>query len=74
MKAKIKLFATLRNGRFDISEMILDEGTTILNIIEILGIEKKDAAILFINGIHAELDTIIKEGDDVAIFPPVGGG
>lgn len=74
MKAKIKLFATLRNGRFDISEMILDEGTTILDIIEILGIEKKDAAILFINGIHAELDTIIKEGDDVAIFPPVGGG
>jgi sulfur carrier protein len=74
MKAKIKLFATLRNGRFDAAEMNLAEGTTILNITEQLGIEKKDAAILFINGVHAELDSIINEGDDVAIFPPVGGG
>jgi len=74
MKAKIKLFATLRNGRFDISEMNFTEGTTILNVVEQLGIDKKDAAILFINGVHAELDSIINEGDDVAIFPPVGGG
>ncbi|HOP30475.1 MAG TPA: MoaD/ThiS family protein [Spirochaetota bacterium] len=74
MKAKIKLFATLRNGRFDISEMSFTEGTTILNVVEQLGIDKKDAAILFINGVHAELDSIINEGDDVAIFPPVGGG
>ena len=74
MKAKIKLFATLRNGRFDISEMNFTEGTTILNVVEQLGIDKKDAAILFINGVHAELDSIINEDDDVAIFPPVGGG
>lgn len=74
MKAKIKLFATLRNGRFDISEMDLTEGTSIQDLIDHLGIEKKDAAILFINGVHAELNSVINEGDDVAIFPPVGGG
>ena len=74
MNVKVKLFATLRNGRFDISEMELINGTTILALVEMLGIDKKDAAIIFINGVHAELDTVIKEGDDVAIFPPVGGG
>jgi len=74
MKAKIKLFATLRNGRFDISEMELAEGTTILDIIEHLGIDKKDAAILFINSVHAELNSVINEDDEVAIFPPIGGG
>ena len=74
MKAKIKLFATLRNGRFDISEMDLTEGTSIQDLIDHLGIEKKDAAILFINGVHAELNSVINEGDDVAIFTPVGGG
>lgn len=74
MKAKIKLFATLRNGRFDISDMELADGTTIFTLINSLNIEKKDAAILFINGIHAELDSVIKEGDEVAIFPPIGGG
>jgi sulfur carrier protein len=74
MKAKIKLFATLRNGRFDISEMEFTEGTTILDIIEHLRIDKKDAAILFINSVHAELNSVINEGDEVAIFPPIGGG
>jgi len=74
MKAKIKLFATLRNGRFDISEMDLVEGTSIQDLIDHLGIEKKDAAIIFINGVHADLDSVIRESDDVAIFPPVGGG
>lgn len=74
MKARIKLFATLRTGRFDISEMELAESTTILDIIEQLGIDRKDAAILFINGVHADLESVINEGDDVAIFPPVGGG
>ena len=74
MKAKIKLFATLRNGRFDISDMELADGTTIFTLINSLNIERKDAAILFINGIHAELDSVIKEGDEVAIFPPIGGG
>lgn len=74
MKIRVKLFATLRNGRFDISEMELDEGSRISRLIKILGIDKKDAAIIFINGVHAELNTVIKEGDDVAIFPPIGGG
>ncbi len=74
MKVKVKLFATLRNGRFDISNMELDDGTTISKLIGQLGIEEKDAAIIFINGIHGELNSFIKEDDDIAIFPPIGGG
>ncbi len=74
IKAKIKLFASLRNGRFDIAVMDLADSTTISDIISRLNIDKKDAAIIFINGIHADFNTLIKEGDDVAIFPPVGGG
>ena len=73
MKAKIKLFATLRTGRFEVSEMELSDGTTIHSLISSLGIGVNEAAIIFINGIHAELDTVIKPGDDVAIFPPIGG-
>lgn len=74
MKAKIKLFATLRTGRFEVSEMELSEGTTIHDLINSLDIGVKEAAIIFINGIHAELDAVIKHGDEVAIFPPIGGG
>ena len=74
MKAKIKLFATLQKGRFNISELELHDGTSISELIKILKIDEKDAAIIFINGIHGDMNSVIKEGDDVAIFPPIGGG
>ena len=74
MKARIKLFATLQKGRFNISDLELEEGTTVFDIIRMLNIDEKDAAIIFINGIHGGLDSVIKEGDDVAVFPPIGGG
>lgn len=74
MKAKIKLFATLRKGRFDVSGLDLADGTTISELIRMLNIEKRDAAIIFINGVHGDYDSVIRPGDEVAIFPPIGGG
>ena len=74
MKTKIKLFATLREGRFDVSDLDLNEGTTISKLLILLKIEKKDAFIIFINGVHGDYDSVIKPGDEVAIFPPIGGG
>jgi sulfur carrier protein len=74
MKAKIKLFATLRAGRFDMSVLDLDEETTISVLLRMLKIEQKEAAIIFINGVHGDYDSVIKSGDEVAIFPPIGGG
>lgn len=74
MKAKIKLFATLQKGRFDISDFELDEGTSVSDVVRMIKIDEKDAAIIFINGIHGDLDSVIKSGDEVAIFPPIGGG
>lgn len=74
MKAKIKLFATLRTGRFDEFLLDLEEQTTISDLLMMLKIEKKEAAIIFINGIHGDYDSVIKNGDEVAVFPPIGGG
>jgi len=74
MNVKVKLFATLRPGRFDVSDLELDEGASISELLNLLKIEEKEAAIIFINGIHADKTSIIKPGDEVAIFPPVGGG
>lgn len=70
----VRLFATLRENREKEMVMELSDGATTKHIIEQLNIDQKDAAILMINGRGAKLDTILKDSDTVAIFPPVGGG
>ena len=44
------------------------------DIIRRLNIPMEEVAILLINGFHQKPDTPVKDGDIVAIFPPVGGG
>lgn len=74
MKIVVKLFANLRDGREkEMSKEVLG-GTTTRDIVESLNISIDDVAIIMINGRRAELDTIIEDGDTVALFPPVGGG
>jgi molybdopterin converting factor small subunit len=74
MKVMVKLFATLRLNRFDRETLDLADDTAVRDVVSLLKIPEKDAAILFLNSRHAELDTVLHEGDTLAIFPPVGGG
>ncbi len=74
MEITVKLFATLRKGRFDSKNFNIAEGTTIYEILNDLKIQSEDAAIVFLNGKHAELDQILSDGDTISIFPPIGGG
>lgn len=70
----VRLFATLRQNREKEMIMEVPDGATTKDIIERLNIHQKDAAILFINGRGAKLDTILEDNDTVSIFPPLGGG
>jgi molybdopterin synthase sulfur carrier subunit len=74
MKITVKLFATLRRGRFDQKTIECGEGVIIHDLIKMLEIPEKEAAIIFVNSRHAEFHTILRQGDTLAIFPPVGGG
>lgn len=74
MEITVKLFATLRKGRFDSKNLHVVEGTTIYDILIDLNIRSDDAAIVFLNGRHAELNQKLSDGDTVSIFPPIGGG
>ena len=51
----------------------LPEGTTVGAVIESLGLPD-EPRVLFVNGRHADEDTVLAEGDRLAIFPPVAGG
>lgn len=74
MKLAVKLFATLRHSRFDQETLDLPDNSVVKDVVKLLEIPEKEAAILFINNRHAQLETILHEGDTLAIFPPVGGG
>ena len=70
----IKLFATLRDGRFDEAEMLFTEGASVRDALETLALGSDEAAIIFVNGRHADPETILSPGDILSIFPPIGGG
>jgi len=70
----VKLFAMLRDGRFDVKADGFPPGTTVEGIIKTLGIPDEQVTLIFINGRHGQKDTRLSDGDTVALFPPVGGG
>lgn len=71
---KVRLFATLREGRG--KELMLDfpPPATPQAIFNKLEIPDKEVAILLVNGMDGKFDQELKNGDTVSIFPPVGGG
>ncbi len=74
MKITVKLFATLRTGRFDETFLDIENSADIDYLLEMLKLKREDIAIMMINGRHCEHDTAINDGDVVALFPPIGGG
>ncbi|WHH58815.1 MoaD/ThiS family protein [Petroclostridium sp. X23] len=74
MKIKVRLFATFRDGRGKELEYQFSEGSTVLNVLEMIRIKQRNAAILLINGRDGKFDTLLSHGDTISLSPPVGGG
>lgn len=74
MHITVKLFATLRRGRFDREIMDFPGSPKVIDIVRRLAIPEKQAAIIFINSRHGGFDSELHEGDTLALFPPIGGG
>jgi molybdopterin synthase catalytic subunit len=80
MKVNVRLFASLREVfKSPYLEVELPENATVADLVEVI---RKDAPHLgrggrfhvTINKEFVDMDARLKEGDEVAIFPPVGGG
>ncbi|MFV3012914.1 MoaD/ThiS family protein [Clostridium botulinum] len=75
MKIEVRLFAYFREGRDKKYFMEINkENTTPRHILEELNIKVEEVAILLINGRDGKVDTLLKDGDVLSLFPPVGGG
>ena len=71
---EVRLFATLREGRGKVQMLPAENFSCAGDIIRHLDIPAEEVAILLVNGFHQKPDYAVKDGDVVALFPPVGGG
>ena len=74
MKVTVKLFATLRDGRFEEEVRQYGPQTTVGQVLENLNIPETEVKIVFVNNRHAGIDRKLRDGDVMALFPPIGGG
>jgi molybdopterin converting factor small subunit len=74
MQITVKLFATLRVGRFAAAPKEYPAGTRIADVIGDLEIPDAQIGIIMLNGRHGESCQILAEGDSLSLFPLVGGG
>ena len=79
VKVHIKLYATLAKyaGGSIMHEPIdveMSEGAMLQDIYERLGIPPDEVKTAFVNSTMQQPDYVLRDGDDVGVFPPVGGG
>jgi len=75
----VKLFATLRNLRpgLGIGEAFpveLPDEATVEGLIRQLELPDREVKLVFVNGIVRDRYHALVDGDELGIFPPVGGG
>jgi molybdopterin converting factor small subunit len=50
------------------------EGTRVRDLLARMNIPPAAPKVIFLNGVHAKGDEVLKDGDRVGAFPPVAGG
>ena len=79
MKIEIHLFASLakflpEDAKNKSCIMEFPDHSAVCDLIKELRLPEESVKLIFLNGIHADKTSKLKDGDRVGIFPPVGGG
>jgi len=74
MKVKIKLFASLRGYGPEEQIIELPDNATVEDAISLLKLPEKIPLLKIVNGEHRPPEHLLKDGDDLALFPPIAGG
>jgi sulfur-carrier protein len=76
---EVRLFANFRDylptgsNSFGVIKSI--EGQmTIKELVREMGLPENSPKVIIVNGLHANLDYLLNEGDVISIFPPLAGG
>ena len=79
MKVKVRLFATLREyvpqAKIGATlEVELNDGASVRDLADHFKLPLDLVKLAYVNGIYQELDFVLKENDEIGLFPPIGGG
>jgi sulfur-carrier protein len=79
MRIQLSLYASLAShlpekGGGNSCTLEVQEGTAVRDILGQLKIDLDVPKIIFLNGLHAAFDDVLKNGDRLAVFPPIAGG
>jgi sulfur-carrier protein len=84
MKITLKLFASLsirlpaEARSSHCLELELDPGTTVLDVIRLMGLQSGECAIVLVDGVWVAVGDratkVLEAGQALAIWPPVAGG
>jgi molybdopterin synthase sulfur carrier subunit len=79
MRVRVKLYATLRRHREAAQtgapfEAELPDGAALADLIAQLGLPREEVKVVFVNGRARAMNWPLSVGDQVGIFPPIGGG
>ena len=75
IKITLKLFVTLAAYLpEDADNFAVQEGSTVGTLIKVLKIPPDTVKLIFVNGRKQEKTHVLKAGDRLGLFPPVGGG
>jgi len=79
MLVTVKLFASL--ARFSPGglpgtpfRIKMLASASVQDLVDQLGIPDAETKVSFVNGLIRDLDWVLHPGDEVGIFPPIGGG
>lgn len=71
----VNVFAGLRNELgFSATTISISDGGTVKDILDTLGLSCDRALIVVLNGQITTKEARLKPGDNLSLFPPVGGG
>ena len=79
MRIELRLYASFKkylpgDSPDNTCSVEVEEGATVRKLLEKFQIPFDAPKIIFLNGIHARGEEVLKDGDRVGAFPPVAGG
>lgn len=72
----VHLQASLRRKRSGTGDLglVITGAATVGELLGELDVSEEEAAMVFVNGERAAAETVVRDGDEIRVFPLVGGG
>jgi sulfur carrier protein ThiS len=74
MKINVKLIGLFQTGRFQREDREYPPGSKVRAVVADLQLPPQHFGIVLVNGVHADSETILADGDCLVLMPIVGGG